>query len=469
MTSQPTTPAPPFTFGTAPGALPVLGHSRQLVKDPFAFMKSLPALGDLVEIRLGPQRAFVPCHPELLRQVLADDHTFDRGGPLYDKMREFMGNGLATCPHALHRRQRRMIQPVFQPERLERYAAIMESELPALLRTWSDGHVIDAFPEFYRYTQRVVARALFEANVDQATVDVLQRCFTVAFANIFARIMAPPVLQKLPTPGNRRFRKAITDLDTTFEGILRDYRRTDSDRDDLLSLLLTAQDEEGAGASPTEVRDQVVSLLMGGAETVAATLAWACWLLARHPEVLRRLYAEADAVLDGRPARWSDLPDLRYTERVVTEVLRMYPAGWLLTRTTTRETELAGRRLPVGSTVLFSSYILHHRPDIFTEPETFDPDRWLPERAATLPRGGFAAFGHGPHKCIGDAFGMTESILTLATIAARWTWEVAPGADMRPAPMAAVLNPRHLPLRLKERHPAAPAHERPATSRETSR
>jgi pentalenene oxygenase len=171
-----------------------------------------------------------------------------------------------------------------------------------------------------------------------------------------------------------------------------------------------------------------MTLLIGGTETTGNTMAWAFHTLATHPEIERRLHAELDTVLQGRVPGFQDLRQLPYTTRVITETLRKYPPAWLMTRTTTRQTELAGRRIEPGTIVFYSPYALGHNPATYESPDVFDPDRWLPERAALLPRSANLPFGGGSRKCIGDTLGTAETTITLAGIASRWRLRTLPGA-----------------------------------------
>ncbi|MFI6642685.1 cytochrome P450 [Streptomyces sp. NPDC050504] len=445
-----------FVAGTAPGAVPVLGHMLPLLRGPTEFLTSLPAHGDLVEIRLGRTKAYVPCHPELLRQVLTDDRTFDKGGAYYDKARDMAGNGVATCPHQDHRRQRRMLQPAFQRDQLERYGSVMEAEVRALTGAWDDEPVIDAYPVFYALAARTVTRTLFGTHVDEDVVAGIRSSFETAFSGFFRQMFMPDALRRLPLPTNLRHRRALHDLRSTVERIIADYRGSGADRGDLLSVLLAARDESGADGSGTgkgdgEVHDQVVTVLAAGTETVAATLTWACYLLSQNPEAQRLLQEEADTVLKGRPAGLEDVPRLPYTDRVITETVRLYPPGWLFTRVTTADVELAGRHLERGTTVVISAAPVHRHGGVHPHPLDFDPDRWLPERAAALPRGAFVGFGAGARKCVGDDFGVAECVIALATLAGGRVIRCEPGADVRPVPLAAFYRPRRLFLRLPRR------------------
>jgi pentalenene oxygenase len=441
-----------FTTGTAPGKLPLVGHIWPLMRAPIDFIASNSNRGDLIEIWLGPARAYLPCHPDLIRQVLTDDRTFDKGGPFYDRARAIAGNGLGTCPHQDHRRQRRLIQPAFHSARVEQYAAVMEREISALADSWEDGQVINAFPVFCDLAMRISINTLFAGYVGEIDIADLRASFDIVLHDLVKKMFLPKVLDRLPTPANRRYHRALEHLNNTMARITADYRQSGVDRGDLMSILIASPEAgEGTGLSDAEVQDQVMTLLLTSTETVPACLAWAFYLLSLHPDIARRLHDEVDAVIGGRAARWGDQEHLPYTKRVITETLRLYPPAWIFTRTTTKAAELGGTHLPPGTTVIFSPLAVHHRDDSFPQPRRFDPDRWPANLTNALSRGPFAAFSGGARKCIGDTYAMTELTLALATIARHWEAEGTADTDTRPAPLAAIYRPRRLPLRLTRR------------------
>ncbi|MGW3071749.1 cytochrome P450 [Kitasatospora sp. NPDC001132] len=441
-------PTTRFTAALAPGGLPLLGHAPALLHRPHEFVARLAAHGDLVRLRLGPLRAYVVCHPELVHRMLADDHTFDKGGPLLAEAREVVGNGLATCPAAVHRRQRRMLQPAFHRERLPGYAALMAEEIADATAHWHDGDVIDVPAAMHRLSTAVTARCLFAAH-ERAGSPPVHRSMDVVTHGLARRPLLPlPGTDLLPTPGNRRLRRARQDLREITRRLIAEHRTAGTDRHDLLSTLLAATDEDGRSLSDAEIHEQVLTFLLTGVETTAATLSWAWTLLAANPAVRSRLHAELDTVLDGRPARHEDLPALPLTARIVSETLRLYPPPWILSRTATTDTELGGHPVPAGTTLLFSPYLLHRRADLFPRPHRFDPDRWL--TTASPAPGTYTPFGLGARRCIGDDFGTTEAVLAIATIAARWTIAPAPGRPVRPR-RSSSLAPRPFTARLTRR------------------
>jgi pentalenene oxygenase len=418
-----------------------------LQRRPLALLDSLPAHGDLVEIRLGPRPAYVVCHPGLARQVLTDLRGFDRTGLVYERVRMAMGNGLASAAHRDHRRQRLIMQPAFRREHLRGYVAVMRQEITAAMANWHDGDRLDLVDEMFTLTTTIALRALFSSQLDPDQAELLRRAFDTFLRGIYTRAVLP-LAGRLPTPGNRRYARAVATWRAQVTELIESYRHSGTDRGDLMSRLLAARDDEDQGLSDTELADQIAVLILAGGETTSAAVTWSWHLLTTHPEILAAVQAETSAVLGGDIAGWDHLARLDLTARVVREALRLYPPAWVLPRTCTLPVTLAGRTLPPGSMVVFSPYILHRRADQYPQPTRFDPARWLtpaPEhRASYLP------FGAGATRCIGEEFGLAEATLILATTAARWNLSPDPGTPVSPAARA-VLVPRAFPVHLSAR------------------
>ncbi|WP_086821692.1 cytochrome P450 [Allokutzneria sp. NRRL B-24872] len=422
----------------APGALPLIGHALSLIRDPWSFLTSLPRSGDLVEIGLGPWRAYVVCSPELTRQVLLDDRTYDKGGPMMETVRQVVGNGLGSCPHGQHRRQRRLNQPAFHSQRMPTYAAEMTAQVAATADSWHEDESVDVVATMEKCITRALIATMFvgfsftEDELDEMLHDAL-----AISRGVVRGMLMPPALAALPYIGNRKFDKARDRIRRVVSRGIKNYRSNPADRGDLLSMLVAAQDVGDNGdriqprLSDQELIDTTTTYLIGGSDTTASLVSWALYLIALHPDVERELHAEVDSVLAGGPAIFGHLPRLEVTSRIITETLRHRPPAWIFTRFTTRDTDLGGYHLPAGTTLVYSQYIIHHRPDVYPDPEWFNPDRWLDDSSKSFPRGALIAFGAGARKCIGDTFAITQSCLTLATIAARWKMELAPGSRVR--------------------------------------
>ncbi|MFF0294742.1 cytochrome P450 [Kitasatospora sp. NPDC004614] len=462
--SQHPSQPPTYSAAVAPGALPLLGHGHRLLRGSAGYLSSLHQHGDLVAMRLGPTTVQVPCHPELLNQVLADHRLFDKGGAFYDRARDVAGNGLVTCPYRDHQHQRRLVQSAFRRPQLARYAQVMQAEIEFATGGWQPGKVIDAFPTFHGIALRTLGRTLCATAIDAELARSVERAFDTVLNGVFRQMLLPTPVRELPLPGNLRYRRALTQLHDATRQLIATYRAPLPQPDptapdptgtgtgtepDLLSSLLAARGEDGARLSDAEVHDQVITLLAAGTETVAATLTWALWRLSQHPAAAEQVRAELAEVLpDGRAPGWADLPRLGAVDRVVSETLRLHPPGWLFTRVTTAPTELAGRTLRAGTTLVFSPAAVSRHPSAYRAPAQFDPDRWRPERVTPAARRAFLPFGSGARKCVGDLFARTECVLVLATLLSRRRLVPEPDADLRPVPLATVLRPRRLHLRI---------------------
>jgi len=273
------------------------------------------------------------------------------------------------------------------------------------------------------------------------------RSMPIVLEGVTKRALSPTqLLEKLPTPENRRFHAANGRLRDLVDRIIAEYRRTGVDHGDMVSMLLLARDEEtGEGLGDAQVRDEAVTMLLAGTETTSTTLSWVFHVLGQRPDLEARLHDEVDEVLGDGPVSFEQIGQLGYTRRLVTETLRTYPAAWLLTRRTNEPVSLGDVVLPAGTDVLFSQYALHRDPALYADPDVFDPDRWLPERAARIPRPAFIPFGAGNRQCIGEGFAWTEAIVVLATMARRWRMRAVPGVPVRMRP-AATLRPSRLPM-----------------------
>ena len=436
-------------FARVPGSWPVVGHFLRLRRDPLGFLESLPAYGDLAQVRLGPWRAFVACHPDVAHEVLTDFRRFDRTGPVYDTVRQAMGAGLATAGYHDHRRQRLVMQPAFRHEHLRGYVEVMREQVAAATAVWRDGRVLDLTEAMFELTTGVALSALFSSRLDGHEARELRTAFDVFLSGLTSRAVLPGI-GGLPTPGNRRYARALRYWRAQVRRLIARYGEPGTGQDDLMSRLLAARDEEGRALSQQELSDQVAVLLLAGGETTSSAVVWAVHLLSTRPDVLAAVRAEADAVLGGRAAGIADLPRLELTGRVVKETLRLYPPGWLTLRTATSNTTLGGHQLAAGSMVLVSPYLLHRREDFHHDAALFEPDRWLEGPPAT--RGAYLPFGAGATKCIGEEFGEAEATVILASLLGRW--ELTPVGGQVTCSARLVLSPASFRVRLTARFPA---------------
>ena len=239
-------------------------------------------------------------------------------------------------------------------------------------------------------------------------------------------LIVPP--DSIPTPRNLRFRRAMRTLDAAVYAMIAGRRQAGSGGEDLFAMLLQARDEAtGEQMDDRQVRDEVITLLIAGHETVASALTWTWYLLALHPDVRGRMVAELQAVPGDRAITVNDLPRLELTARIFNEALRLYPPAWLITRKAIEADAVMGYAIPAGALVILSPYTLHRHPAFWPDPEIFDPERFSPEAEAQRPRYAYIPFGGGPRQCIGNNFALIEGQLILATVARRFSLELPPG------------------------------------------
>ncbi|MEV6237244.1 cytochrome P450 [Lentzea sp. NPDC051838] len=405
---------------TAPGGLPLAGHALDLMRRPLEFLSSLRDLGEVVGFRLGPSTAYLLTTPDAVREVqITQLAKFGKGGAVLDTARAVVGNGIATSDGPIHRRHRKMAQPAFHHSRMAGYTATMAALAEQRASSWLPGQEISMTYEMHMLKSAMLGRTLIATDAD--VTKVLSAALPELVAGLGRRVFLPLTWpHRLPLPMNRRYEAAQRELNDLVHRTITEYRATPGDRGDLLSMLVEARDDAGEGMTDDQLRDEIITMMFAGVATPAETAVWTFHALAAHPDVEKRVQAEVDEVLDGRTATYDDLKRLEYAKRVVAEALRHHPPAWLVSRRNTEDVVIAGERIPAGSDVFFSPYVLHHDPRSFPRPDEFDPDRWTPERAGESPRHAYIPFSTGFRKCVGDAFGQAEVLTTVAAVTARW-------------------------------------------------
>jgi cytochrome P450 len=403
----------------APGRWPLLGHTPALLRHRFRFTEGLRTHGDLVQVYLGSLPTYFVTSPELTNQVLVTESGSFGKGAMFDKFRPFVGNGLVNSGGAFHLRQRRLIQPAFHHDRIAHYTETMKTAVSALSESWKPGEIREVNEDMQALAVTIVGEALFGTELGKPAIEEARSSIPVVIRHGMVRALSPEIFGKLLVRGNRRFDHAVTRMRAVVGQLIESWRADGEDRGDLLSMLLLARDDDGAGMTDQQAYDEVVTLLSAGIETSALALSWLFHQIAWHPEVEDRVHEELDQVLDGRPVTYDDVAKLVYLKQVINETLRMFPI-WILMRRTLRAVDLGDTRIPEGTEVTVSPHALHYDPRSFAEPNRFDPDRWAPDRVKDVPRGAFIPFGAGNRQCVGNAFAQLEMAVTVATIASRW-------------------------------------------------
>jgi cytochrome P450 len=390
--------------------------------------------GDIVYFKLLGSDYYLLNHPKDIEDAIAHQAQAMERDEYTETLVRTLGHGLLTSDGELWKRQRKLMSQAFTPKRIQGYGETMVAVTDRGLNL-HDGQVINLHSEMSRISMEVVAAVLFGAAItaEQVTlVGAAMETLNQFYANSPEAVLMLP--RWIPTPLNRRVNAAVEQLDAVVYSIIGQRRRGGETRHDLLDTLLCAHDDGGAGMSDEQLRDEVMTLFVAGHETTSLALAHTIYLLAKHPEIERRLVSELDEVLAGRLPTVEDQKALRYTKQVLDESMRLYPPAWTTGREVSREIEIGGYRIPAGAQLMMSQWLVHRDARFFPDPEAFDPDRWLPERAKLLPRYAYFPFGGGPRVCIGNHFAMLEATLVLAVLMQRHHFELLPGQTLAFSP-----------------------------------
>ncbi|MBE9193624.1 cytochrome P450 [Gloeocapsopsis crepidinum LEGE 06123] len=443
---------PTANFPPGPKGHFLIGNIPEVNRDPLNFCSQCAhKYGDIIGWQFGLVPAIMLNHPSLIEEVLVTQHQNFVKSSVYRRGLRVVGNGLLTSEGDFWQRQRRLVQPAFHQERIANYAQVMVAYANRLLDSWQDGSIRDLHQDMMSLTSQIVSKALF--NIDIAgEISGVQAALN-AVMDFNAKLSNQYLLPTwMPTPSNLRYQRAIQQLDAIVYHIIDQRRASGEDTGDLLSLLLQVRDEgDGTQMTNQQVRDEAMTLFLAGHETTANAMTWTWFLLAQHAQVEAKLQEELQTVLGDRTPTVADLRQLRYTEQIVLEAMRLYPPVWGMSRVAKHECVLGGYNVKAGTTVFMSQWITHRDSRFFDQPEVFYPERWADNQINRLPRFAYFPFGGGQHICIGKAFAMMEAILLLATLASKFRLTLQPNHPVVLQP-SLTLRPRHgMKMLLKKR------------------
>jgi cytochrome P450 len=431
----------------------MLGSFGAIRKNPLAYLDSVwRTYGDVVQFPVPKPPSYLVNDPDGVRSVLVTNaRSYGKSTIQYSALSLVTGEGLLSADTAEWKRQRPMVQPAFHRETLTTIVSHVATAAERIIEDWNaltEGAVVDIDAAIMNAALEVVGHALFGSDLS-TDADVLTTATLDALDVVIARArvpITPPAW--VPTPGNRKLSSSVAALDRAVHSML-DSRGVREVPADMLDLLITARDDEGHALTETEIRDQVVTFIVAGHETVASALTWTFALLAENPEVMRLLQAEADAVLGGNAAHFADYQRLPYARAVIDETLRLYPPAWLITRNSLGDDSLGGYEVPEGSLIIMSPWLLHRHPGVWANPDRFDPQRFID---GEIDRSAFIPFGAGPRQCIGRDFAYVEAVLLLSSLVAHFDLEYPAGQQRPPAVPLVTMRPANgLHLRVSAR------------------
>ena len=448
------TAIPSIHSGLPPGPRGTLlgGNIHQFRTDILDFLlETARDYGPLASFRVGPRQVFLASGPDLIEQVLVTDaqrYIKHFGARAFKPV---LGNGLVTSEGAFWHRQRKLIQPAFLKTRVQSYAPVMAELTNQMLNSWTPGKRVQIDFEFEVLTSKIALKTLFDLDDrgDRERFDgVLKLAFNLMNERL-RRIFKLPLW--LPTPANRRLKRAVAELDQTVQSFIAAGRSRQHPGDDLLSRLLVAQHEDGTRMSDRQLRDEAMTLYLAGHETTALTLAWSWYLLSQHRRVEEKLVSEWKRVLRGAPPSSAHLSRLPYTAAVIAESMRLFPPVYVIGREATTELELGGYRVKPGYTVLMSQWVNHRDPKYFPEPEEFRPERWEHGFSKRIPKFAYYPFGGGQRICVGSAFALMEAAIIIAAVGQRYRFTLDPDAVIGIKTQITLLPANGIPATLERR------------------
>jgi len=411
-----------------PGPRSYLGIRQALAfrAAPLTYFEDLAQrYGDIVHFRLGWRHAFLLNHPNLVQEffvVLASKHV---RGPIMQRGRAVMGEGLLTSEDPLHATQRRLIQPAFHRERIVRHAQVMSEYTRRACNRWRPGETIDLHQEMMRLTLAILGKTLFDREIVEDASEIGEAVTELMSLVDLVFVPFSEHLMNLPLPGMRRLKRVRQRLDRLMYGLIDERLKSGAEGEDLLSMLVRRQLAEGNRAQAVrQVRDECLTILLAGHETIANALTYALFVLAQHPEHVAKIRSEVNAVAGQNELGAEEYEQIAFTRGALAESMRLYPPVWVLGRAITEPCSIGSYGAPSGSILFASQYLLHRDGRFFSEPDQFHPDRFL--AGNKTHQFAYFPFGLGPRRCIGEGFALMEGALALGTILRQWEIELLP-------------------------------------------
>lgn len=435
---------------TAPGQLPLVGHSLQALRDAPGFVTSLADLGPIVRLRFGQKTGYLLTTPDLVREVGLGDAELNRDD-LREAIEDVAGGSVNVLRGAEHKLRRRMISPALRQSRLAEYTRSAAD----IAETWSaglpSGGRVNLMDEAHGLILDTVSSTLFTAEFSDHARREIRDSVPWLLSQVILRTALPPQVRRLRLISNWRWRTKARHLRTAIGAVITEYRRRDEDFNDVVSALIRHTDSEtGATLSDEHIIDEAILMLAGGVGSMASLTGWLWHEVMRRPHIGERLYAELDSVVGSGPVRADHLGALPYLKQVVAETLRFW-GPWISAGTADGDVTIGGLTVPDGTAIMFSPYLVQHNKRYYADPESFDPDRWSPERAADIDKKANLSFGVGRRRCLGDHFAMIEIGLAAAALLARWRPTPDPNYTVRASNRDFVLSPSALPVTLQPR------------------
>ncbi len=422
---------------------------------PEALLAAHRAHGDVVRM-YAPAKGLAFFHPRHVRHILKSSAKNYPKSRVYEALRPILGNGVFISDGDFWARQRRLLAPEFRENEVRRFLPVIIEKTEALLEEWErasrEGATRDITDDMMNLTIQIVGGTLFRSDLAREAADIghaLEVCLAQATLQYLSKGLLRPWM---PTPGNLRARRAQRLLDGKVRDIIAHGRAGEVGKIDMLSRLLHAVDAEtGQQMDDQQILDEVKNLLLAGHETTSLNFSWTFQALALEPEIERKLVEEVTRVLGGGPFRAEMIPDLVYTRAVLFETMRLYPPVPSVSREVLEEEEVDGVRIAPGELIQVAPYVTHRHPELWDSPMTYQPERFLGERAERIEPYGYLPFLRGRRACLGEHFAMLEGVVGLAMMVQRFHLEAATPVPIPAKPISTLRFGRPLLMRVVAR------------------
>jgi cytochrome P450 len=387
-------------------------------KNPLEYLKNLEKeYGAVSSFKLGKQDLILVKSPEMIKDILVTNQNKFIKGRALEQAKALLGEGLLTSENDIHKKQRRMIQPAFNHSRILHYGEIMTNATQEYIKNWGNNTLKDISIEMTNLTLDIVCRTLFDTKIENNSQ--IKESLEISL-KMFMDLTNPisTLLKNIPTPKKMKFKKASKFFDELINKMIEERRKDKEEKNDLLSILVNAQDEEDnqKKMNNKQLKDEILTLFLAGHETTSNLLTWTFYLLSQNPTIEEKLQEELKEKLNGDIPNTKNVQDLHYAKKIIYEVMRIYPPAWTIGRRNTEKYSFDEFEFEPYTVFLISQFISHRNEKYFPEPEKFDPDRWTDEFKNNIPKFAYFPFGGGNRICIGEHFAIMEAIIILASV-----------------------------------------------------
>ncbi len=414
---------------------------------PMYLLEAGQKYGDLVLLGQGKFSAYFINHPDAIQHVLQDNHkNYTKNTIQYNQLRKITGNGLLTNDGDTWLKHRRVLQPAFTRQRLMALIPLVNELMPPLIDRWKKaadtGELINVDQEMMELALEIVSRSMFGMGIAGESKKLTGAVIT-ALDHLIDRVRNPMQLpDPFPTRANLRNRKAMQTLDEVCYRIIRNANDIQLNDENLLAMLLHAHQDSALDFGEAQTRDEVITILIAGHETVASALTWTWYLLSQYPAYFEKAAREIELVLGDRQPEETDYEKLALTGQIFDEALRLYPPAWVISRRSIDADAVMGVDIPANALVIMSPYAIHRHSGFWKDAETFRPERFSAESEEKHPRYAYIPFGGGPRLCIGHQFALIEARIILAHLLSQFRLKLPAETQVHVDPLV-TLRPRH--------------------------